>query len=339
MRPTHQLLAATCLAAFMLPQASHAGPAQRLLKIDVRVEGEESWKDGGSSEKGTISERFYFATILQASPDLNSMNLLDPESVKKTQAKSAQVQARVAQVQQRQKALGSAGMPSAAAQEQMNAAIMQAYQRCKGDESCIREAVMKAQPQLMAPAQGISVAPNSSMNTGGDEPDEKEIYQNWLSFDGCVGKTVAFRNDVSDGSISDVGGARPRHREIKINAGGVKSGLCNAYTMTIVDTETKKLYLESFAFPGVETKSVTTGSSVGNVPIPQGTSTVPADVQAWLNKNVRGIPLSGSKTETITLRTPIIVSPWKNYSGKARITMTWSFVDSWTGPAEKLPEN
>ncbi len=317
-------LSASVVAFFAIFAATQAVADQsRTLTIDVQVKGEEAWQENGSWEKGVINESFSVTTTLTSDGGMSAVNILDPKSTQAAQDRSNQQRERTAQIQQRQKSLEAAGgMPSAQAQQEMNATIMQAYQRCKGNENCIREAVMKSSPHLMTPPPGITMAPGAALGNVPEAQDAKEIYQQWLSADGCAGTFKAFREDISNGMITDVGGARPRKFEIRMNDGGEREGLCHSYAMTTVDTEKKLLFVESFALPQAQAKRTSTGTGVLGA---QTTAAIPGDILAWVNKSLRGVPLSGTKSETITLKNPVVVSPWKNYSGKATVTISWSF--------------
>ncbi|MGO4707067.1 hypothetical protein AB4072_14965 [Microvirga sp. 2MCAF38] len=326
MTPFRTSLASALIAGLVLPSPADATPAsQRLLKIEVRVEGQESWQDGPSNfDKAVFKQRYFIATVLEAAPDLSGVNIFDPNSVKKAQEKSARVQTRAAQ----QSNTRPAGMPSAAQQQAMQAAIQQAYARCKGDETCIRDAVMKSAPQLMTPPPGATMA--SRAPASDEEGDEKEIYQHWQSFEACPGRIHLLREDSANGLLADVGGPRATKSNIRADERKAVKGLCVGYGMTVVDTEAKKLFLDSFSFSNI---------IVANAPLlPERAGTIPTDIIAWVNKNLRNVPLSGTKTETIALRTPVMIAQRPSYSGRAKITLTWSFEGSWNGSTE-VPEN
>ncbi|MDG2570823.1 hypothetical protein P7L87_25055, partial [Vibrio parahaemolyticus] len=68
-------------------------------------------------------------------------------------------------------------------------------------------------------------------------------------------------------------------------------------------------------------------------------ATVPGDIAAWVAKTLNGAPLSGTKTETITLQRPVVVLPLANasYSGTAKVTVTWSLTEAYKAGAA-LPD-
>lgn len=313
-----QLLVAALLAA-LLP--AHAAQQARQLSIELQVQGEEGWQDNGSWEKGQIRQRFALTTTLYSDGGLSPVNPLDPQARQQAEQRLQTQQAQVAAAQRRQQALEAAGgLPDAATQQQMNAAIARAYQRCGGNEPCIREAVMAAAPQLLAPPPGVSVAPGAELVNPPERADAAEIYQRWLSEDTCPGSLVARRDDTSQGLISDVGAARSRQARVQLDESGARAGLCHGYAMTVVDTRTQRLFIESFALPPLRARRSATGV--------QGETTVealPAQIRQWVDAQLRGVPLSGQRSATLTLTQPLVVSPWKHYAGRVTVTLNWRF--------------
>lgn len=312
-----------------MPAQAKQPPGPRILKIDLRVEGSESWQTKVSSEKGTIAERFFLATVLEPSDSLDAMNPLDPDSMRKAQDTSARQIADMQKIQERNKALAPAAAPNAAMQQQVNQAIMQAYAKCKGDEACIKAAVMQANPGLMTPPPGATMrpgVPDASMAS----QEEKEIYRQWFGLEGCPGKFRATRNDVSQGSVSDVGASKPWNHEARFDIAQAKPSLCLSYPMSVVNEDANTLFLPGFLFPEIPAVQ----KNIGNV-----TTAVPEEIAAWAAKTLKGAPLSGTKSETINLTRPILVLPLGNasYKGSVKVTMTWSLTDGYKAGAA-LPD-
>ncbi|MFN3304623.1 MAG: hypothetical protein ACK44A_12995 [Roseateles sp.] len=313
-----QPLIAALLAA-LLP--AHAAQQARQLSIELQVQGEEGWQDNGSWEKGQISQRFAVTTTLYSDGGLSPVNPLDPQARQQAEQRVQTQQAQVAAAQRRQRALAAAGgLPDAATQQQMNAAIASAYQRCGGNEACIRQAVMAAAPQLMAPPPGVSMAPGAELAGVAARADATEIYQPWVSEDACPGSLVARRDDNAQGLISDVGAARPRLARVQLDESGARAGLCHGYAMTIVDTRAQRLFIESFALPPLRARRSATGV--------QGETTVealPAQIRQWADAQLRGVPLTGQRTATLTLTQPLVVSNGRHYAGRVTVTLNWRF--------------
>lgn len=304
-------------------QAQESTAGARILRIDVQIEGTEGWQSGGSHEKATLSQRYYFATVLRPAEDLDSVNLQDPESVRRTQERSLAMQADVAR---RQPPHAGSG---AAMQKQVNDAIAQAYARCKGDEKCIADAVMRANPGLMAPPPGA--VPRAGAHEVRDVPEEKPVYRQWFSFDGCPGVVRVLRNDTSRGSMTDVGGPRPLAREVKVDVDRTTRDTCLPYIMTVVDEKAGKVFLPAYAFPAVPTMVVGVGSG-GK--LRKAVPTVPPEIEQYLTRLFKGAPLSGTKSEMLTLRKPVLVSPLgQTYSGSVKVTVKWSFLEPYKAAA------
>lgn len=324
-----------CGASLIVPAQAQQNPGPRILKIDVRVEGSEGWQHAGSYEKATISEHFFLVTTLQSGEGLDVMNVLDPDSVQKEQDKSLRQVAEGKKIEARNKALAATNKPNPAMEQQVNQAIMQAYTKCKGDENCIKAAVMQSNPGLLTPPPGATMTPGAQNLPAAQEEEGKAIYRQWFGYEGCPGKFKAMRNDTSTGAIADVGGARPRTREIKFDVAQAKPSLCISYPRAVVNEEAGKLFLQEFAFPSVPAKQNVTGAPSNQ----ENAVTVPPEIVAWMSKTLKGVPVSGTKSETISLRKPIIVFPQENsYRGSVKITATWSFTEDYK-PSMALPDN
>ncbi|EIM25177.1 hypothetical protein [Microvirga lotononidis] len=318
-----------CGTALAVPAQAKQLPGPRILKIDLRVEGSEGWQTKVSSEKGTISERFFLATVLEPSDSLDAMNPLDPDSIRKAQETSARQIANVQKIQDRNRALAPAAAPNAAMQQQVNQAIMQSYARCKGDEACIKAAVMQSNPGLMTPPPGATMKPGIP-DTSTASPEERAVYRQWFGVEGCPGKFRATRNDVSQGSVADVGASKPWNHEARFDIAQAKSSLCLSYPMSVVNEEAGTLFLPGFLFPEIPAVQ----KSMGAV-----TTAVPGEIAAWAAKTLKGAPLSGTNSETINLTRPILVLPLANasYKGSVKVTMTWSLTEGYKAGAA-LPD-
>ena len=324
------LAAGLCGAILIVPAQAQQAPGPRILKIDVRVDGSEGWQSTGSYEKATISEHFFLATVLEPSPNLDAMNPLDPDSIRKAQENSARRIADVQRIQERNKAQALAVPPNAALQQQVNQAIMQAYARCKGDENCIKAAVMQSHPGLLTPPPGAAMTPGMPDASATQGEEEKAIYRQWFGLEGCPGKFKATRNDISKGAVADVGGPRPWNHEVKVDVAQAKPSLCLSYPMVIVNEEAGALSLPGFTFPDVPATQKNAGNS---------SATVPGQIATWVSKTLNGAPLSGTKSETISLSRSIVVLPLANssYGGSVKITVTWSFTET-DKPGTALPD-
>lgn len=320
-----------CGATLIVPAHAQQALGPRILKIEIRVEGSEGWQTKVSSEKGTISEHFFLATVLETSGDLSPLNPLDPDSVRRSQENSARQIANVQQIQERNKAFASTTPPNAAMHQQMNQAIMQAYARCKGDEACIKAAVMQSHPGLMTPPPGATMSPGMPDASDASQGEEKAVYRQWYGLEGCPGRFRAMRNDIGKGAVSDVGGSRPWNHEIKFDIAQFKPSLCLSYPMVVVDEKAGKLFMPGFVFPDIPTPQKNDGNA---------RATVPGEIATWASKTLNGASLSGTKTETINLARPIIVLPLGNasYSGSVTITTSWNFTRDYKAGAT-LPDN
>ena len=308
-------------SASVLVAQPPAGEVQRRqLSLEVVVVGEESWQHNGSWEKGKIDQRFALTTRLYSDGGRSAVNPLDPRSTQAAQQQGQAVRDAAAAAQRRQALDAGIKMPSAEAQQQLNAAIARAYQQCAGNETCIRDAVMATAPQLLATPPGISVAPGIELGGAAQGSDAAEIYQPWLSEDGCPGSFTARRNDASEGQLTDVGGPRARQQRVQLDEGGARTGLCHRYAMTVVDTRTPQLFLKSFALPELRARRTSTG--IHGV---QTVEAMPPQIHQWVNAQLRGIPLSGERTATLDLTQPVVVAPTKNYAGRATVTLRWRF--------------
>lgn len=310
-----------CGSVLIVPAHAQQAPGPRILKIDVRVEGTEGWKTKVSYENGTISEHFYLATVLEPSDSLDAMNPLDPASVRKSQETSARQIANMQKIQERNKALAPTAPPNAAMQQQVNQAIMQAYAKCKGDENCIKAAVMQSNPGLMTPPPGATMRPGVP-DAAESQEEEKAVYRQWFGLEGCAGRFKATRNDISKGLVADVGASKPWNHEVKFDFAQAKPSLCLSYPMSVVNEEAGTLFLPAFSFP----EAAAMQANAEKVK-----ATVPGEIASWVSKTLNGAPISGTKTETLNLQNPIVVLPLGNasYSGTVKVTLTWSLTEGY----------
>jgi hypothetical protein len=312
---------------------SHLGNEYRVLRVSLTMNGTENWQQGADNEKGTLSLAVSFATVLRPLPELNTVNVLDPDYAQKMMAKSAQVQQKVQAVQQRQAGAGNAPAKSIP-QDQMMAMAMKIQQTCKGDEACMKREAMKMMPQAMA-QNGMALPPGAMEQAGkqgdDDADDEKQRYQDWNGYEGCASFIRAKIQHSSSGALSDVGGMRPITRSLSGELAGLTpmaQNLCLGY-QSVLDTDTKMVYRHPFGMPMIPGHS-----RIVHGPALEGPAeiTLPAEVAEWVRKTLTISPLSGSKTEQITLKQPYLVSPYANskYQGSVKVSLTWSFTDKVT---------
>ncbi|HEY1131086.1 MAG TPA: hypothetical protein VGF12_16895 [Roseateles sp.] len=102
------------------------------LRIEIKVKGVESWQENGSWEKGNISQRYRTSTVLTSDGGRSAVNVLHPvhpvHPVHSGRAGTQQRDARTGSTaSEAAKSLEAAGcVPSTQAQQEMNAATMQA---------------------------------------------------------------------------------------------------------------------------------------------------------------------------------------------------------------------
>jgi hypothetical protein len=336
------------LFLFLSPQvgADEFSAERRILKVDLTVSGEESWKTKASWEKGKLSQRYYFATVVKPLQELSTVNPLDPHYAADQIAKGQQAQAKIARTQDNLRKKGIATGPAPMSQQDLMAMAQKIMETCKGDEACQQREGMKLMAQMKGGVQMPQGAP--SANAGGDEEDEAEEearFQHWFGYDGCPTKILATINDRAEGGLADVSGVVPTSRIATASFTGNdvnRSMQCLNY-QSVVDVKAKAFYSHGFLFPIVRGSSeykeggrILTASADGEL------AALPSDVATWAAEILKKAPLSGSKSAKLKLTDPSIVSPIGGaiYEGTVDVKLTWSFTQTLPAGAgaAQLPE-
>lgn len=334
--------------------AAHAA-RQAVLKIEVTVEGQKSWRDGSNWSKGTIKERFVTEVPMESDLDLESYNTLDPDYANQMMAFQAKADARRQKIEaMNAKRAGQAPPASGNMMSAMMAdpqAMMKKAEACKGDEACLRKMALdmmatsgqmgSAMPQiqevdaLCAKHQGKAYETciekegkaRSRPPAGMQEEDIPELeepeakFRRYMPRAGCGARGEAHIDRQAKGQMADVAGMYDTVESIKgggpITAAELER-ICLS-TDLAVDEKARTLFPLAWMSPPVEVKNFL--HNPPDAPI-EGVGTLAASegVSEWVTATLRNAPLSGSKSTVLNKGSGKV-------SETLNVTVKWSFTE------------
>ncbi len=331
---------------------------QAVLKIEVTVDGQKSWRNGSDWSKGAIKERFVTEVPMESDLDLESYNTLDPDYANQMQAFQAKADARRQKIEAMQaKRTGQAApaggnmMAAMMSDPQAMMAMQKKAEACKGDEACLRTMAMdmmaasgqmgSAMPQirevdaLCGKHQGKAYETciekegkaRSRPPAGMQEEDIPELeepeakFRRYMPRAGCGARGEAHIDRQAKGQMADVAGMYDTVESIK--GGGPISvaeleRICLS-TDLAVDEKARTLFPLAWMSPPVEVKNF-----LHHPPDPpiEGVGTLAASegVAEWVTATLRNAPLSGSKSTVLNKGSG-------NVSETLNVTVKWSFTE------------
>jgi hypothetical protein len=311
--PHRRRTASWSIAACLALAGVFAGPAaadttrRGVLRIEVQVEGQESWKRLGDWRQGEIRDRFLTEIPVMAEGDLDEINSLDPASLQASADKAMRAQ-------------GGAAQPYAALMnDPAKVAQLQARaEGCKQDVACL---------QALAMEMSAATTPKLPPAPAAEEEEATPRYRRYYAEQGCGGVAEASIDRKGNGKMADVAGMQPTSDSVK-GAGkltGTKLDLVCLGTQVVVDEVAGTLYLADWAPPAIEAKSRLHMPPDGVQESTDVTGPMPG-VAEWVGKTLKYAPLKGSSSTVLT--TPAEASENSQQGASTRtlkVTLSWSF--------------
>ena len=306
---TWSLAACLVVAGAAGTQAAADVTKRGVLRIEVQVEGQESWKRLGDWRQGEIRDRFLTEIPVMAEGDLDEINSLDPASLQASADKAMRAQ-------------GGAAQPYAALMnDPAKVAQLQARaEACKQDVAC-----------LQALAMEMSAAASPRMPTAPAAQDEEEEatprYRRYHAQQGCGGLAEASIDRKGSGRMADVAGMQPTSDYAK-GAGklaGTPLDMICLGTQIVVDEVAGTLYLANWAPPAIEARTRIHMPPDGPLEGSDTKGPMPG-VAEWVGETLKYAPLKGSRSTVLT--TPAEASENSQQGASTRtlkVTLTWSF--------------
>lgn len=347
------------LPGLLLTLAPSAQAArQAVLKIEVTVDGQKSWRDGNNWSNGTIKERFVTEAPMESDLDLESYNTLDPDYANQMMAFQAKADARRQKIEAMQAKRGGHAPPAGGnmmsvmmSDPQAMMAMQKKAEACKEDETCLRKIAMDMMASsgqmgsAMAQIQEVEALcskhqgkayeacldkegkARSRPPEGMQEEDIPELeepeakFRRYMPRAACGARGEAHIDHAAKGQMADVAGM---YDTVETHKGGgpIKAAelerICLS-TDLAVDEKARTLFPIAWMSPPVEVKTFI--HNPPDAPI-QGVGDLGASqgVAEWVTATLRNAPLSGSKSTTLN-----------KSSGKVteilNVTVKWSFTE------------
>lgn len=350
-------IAGLLLASSILVPATQAAAKRGALKLEVTVEGEESWKRGSDWRRGTIKERFVSETAAFSESDLESYNTLAPDYAAKVQEQADKADARRRKVEAMQARHGINSNQTANPMAAMMAdparmmAMQQKAEACKEDEACLRKLAMEMmagsgnaqQAQMMPQMQAIDAqcaqnkgkAYEACIEKAGKErshppagmedediPDlaePEQRYRHYFPQSDCGGKAEASIDRQGKGQMADVAGMYDT-KDFTRGSGPVAGLELNRLCLStdiVVDEKARSFYMRAWVAPMIRTATFI--HHPPDAPI-EGTSegTPTEGVAEWVSAQLHDAPFTGTRSTVLTTGSG-------DNQRKLNVTVKWSF--------------
>ncbi|HYC04094.1 MAG TPA: hypothetical protein VED40_12405 [Azospirillaceae bacterium] len=304
--PSWSIAACLMLAGAVGTDVAAETTKRGVLRVEVQVEGQESWKRLGDWRQGEIRDRFLTEIPVMAEGDLDEINSLDPASLQAAADKAMRAQGGV------QPYAGLMNDPAKVAQLQARA------EACKQDVACL---------QALATEISAVSAHKPSAAPAEEEEEATPRYRRYFAEQGCGGVAEASIDRKGNSKMADVAGMQPTTDSVK-GAGkltGARLDLVCLGTQLVVDEVAGTLYIADWAPPAIEAKSRLHMPPDGVQESTDTTGPMPG-VAEWVGKTLKHAPLKGSSSTVLT--TPAEASENSQQGASTRtlkVTLTWSF--------------
>lgn len=293
------------------PQARVApAPRYREFRLDVRVEAEQSWRNGLQWSKAGSQQHYRIVTQLRSDGRLYTRNLLDPDLRERTRIKTEYYTYQgLLEIQREfggrlpsaaELPAGDDGMRTLTGSPERFAAIA-AIQDNSGEE-------------LEAFLRSFDHAPNG-----------RWLY--YLGYPDCPSRVeVEYRMHIAGEQAFDRDQRDPRPFAVDRAADSAVPGevdkLCRRYVIT-VDTVTGEMHLENVYFPEAAGTSTRTGARAEQR---DARFTPPNEVMEWANRLLRKGPQQGRDEVTLPITLPLDgnATVLGAFKGTAKVSLEWS---------------
>lgn len=328
--PTQPLLPAALLIPLLLAllgwsllMPAQAGERRARLTIELQLDGASRWQDAGDSSQTTLKRRYRVVTFLRADGEPMSVNTKAPDHAQGMMARSAQVQAKVAEAQSRKP---QANLPASMDPAAQMALARQAQAACGTDRDCLMRMLM---PQVAAqvsadPAHQAQLIRHGQ--TAKAEADEEDAR--FLSFHGidrCDAKVEVSVDETIEGRYADVQGAVPwrtaRGSPAPLSADELRL-LCLSFNL-VLDLRTHTISTDAgFGLPEPMVTTVHTerGRSTKSIDRLAGL----APVAQWVAERTRQAPRAGNASTTLPLSSSRDEGRGRN-DGSVKARLSWKF--------------
>lgn len=323
--------AALCLIAMAAASAapvSHAGETLGRMTVEIDVRGTQSWKAGSDYGNTRIAEHYRIVTHVKSDGTPSTVNTIDPDYARKQMAKSAAVQRKVAEAQQRQG--GTVAVPRTPAEQQAFAAKMQQEQAtCGADTQCLMALMSKYQPVLTAMSMQASGVSAQDVDAVDLDAEEEARFLDFFGYEGCPTQIEIRIDHKAEGAYADVAGMIPWSESYSADYRGSDTDrkMQCLSQQTVYDLKDRKIYMHGFGTPAPRGRSMRKdrlhGETVSeNVEI-SGTS----EALAWVAEQLRMAPASGSRTTTLSPQRARggVVTSGAQHDGEIKVSLKWAF--------------
>lgn len=299
--------------------------------VDITVDGQQSWRNGGDWSTSTTRETYHIVTSVKSNGEPDSVNTKDPQFAQMQMAKAARVQAAVQKAQGRSPAAAPPTQEAYIAQQKALAEQMQKAQvACKGNQSCLMQAAMQMSQQSAAipqpPMPGMPAVHASGAGDDGEE-EEDNRFLNYFGYEGCPTQIAIKVEQRSEGAYADVAGMIPWTTTQTADTKGTdhdRRMQCLAAT-TVYDLKSKTIFTDGFGTPGLRgryhSKDKLQGETVNDNAEINGSK----EALEWVSQLLRQAPASGSKSTVLKPRGAGKGADGAVTEGQIKVSVTWRF--------------
>lgn len=342
--------------AMLLAGPTMAAEPMGRLRLEVMVEGHESWKRNGDWRKAEIKERYVTDIPVTGSDDLDPHDMLDPDYASRVQEHAARVMERQRQLAARHGQAAQGGMAAMMGDPAAMMAMQKQAEACRGDQACLQKLAMDfmsrnttgQQAQVMAEIQAAcgqhtgkaleacmeKMGRERSRPLAGAQADElpeledpEGRFRRYNSSAECDAQAEVSISRVGKGQMADVAGMYDTSDSVKGSGkvtGAPLSMLCLA-TELVVDVPARTFTIRAWAPPTVEAETRTHQPPDRPLEGRHITGPLPG-VAEWVGEVLRNAPFSGTRTTTLTAAQTHPQGPPANNSDRAlKVTLSWSF--------------
>ncbi|TDU27987.1 hypothetical protein DFR24_2345 [Panacagrimonas perspica] len=319
--------AAAVLSTFSSGAASAADKVGRYT-VEIKVDGQQSWRAGNDWSKSTTTEHYRIVTHVKSTGELDSVNVKDPEFAQKQMQKAARVQQAVQKAQGRAPAAAPPTQEAYVAQQKKLAEQMQKGQAaCKADTNCLMQLAMQYSQQSAAILPPGSTPAGGAVPDADEEAEDEERYLNYFGYEGCPTEIDIRIDQRSEGAYADVSGMIPWTTTQTGNSKGTdidRKMQCLAAT-TVYDVKAKTIYTDGFGTPAVRGRYESNDKLLGKTVNTDAEIISTSEALEWVSQQMRQGPASGSKSTVLKPKNAANLPPGAKLDGQIKVSLTWRF--------------
>ncbi len=319
------------LAALSFVSAAGAAGKQARFTLEIKVDGQQSWKAVQDYGNATIAESYKVVSYLNAIGDLSNVATMAPDFAQKQMATAARVQAKVAEAQGDAVKQPKTNAEYAALQKALAEKTQKALAACKNEMSCMMQVGQRHAQESAAIRHPSMTQAAASGAAEEDEPQADDYrYQTYAGDQSKLADVLITFNDRAEGAYADVGGMVPwtETHTASYRGNDVDRKLA-ALNQFEYDVRENKFYTRQVGLPGARGRYTYKDRLHGAPTVNDNAEMIGVgEAIDWAMAQIRdGVPASGSKS---TVLKPArarggVVTSGATSSGAIKVSVSWKF--------------